>query len=205
ELVADGVSDPRSDVYSAGVMLFEMLTGRVPYDGDRPVDVAWQHVDRDVPPPSKYVAALPPSLDNLVAAATRRDPQARPTDAGALLVGIQAAREGLAPGNAATQRMRPITEATVVVNQVQERPSWARLPAAPKPRPRPHAKRGSKRAMVATLPDQLKQWHARVNADPRGRMALTAGLVVLLLVVLVSGWYFAFGRYQPSPSLVSLH
>jgi serine/threonine-protein kinase len=205
ELVTDGVADPRSDVYSAGVMLFEMLTGRVPYDGDRPVDVAWQHVDRDVPPPSKYVAALPPSLDNLVTAATRRDPQARPTDAGALLIGVQAAREGLAAGNAATQQMRPITQPTVVVNQIQERPSWARLPAAPKPRAKSHAKRGSKRAMVATLPTQLKQWHARVNADPRGRMALTAGLVVLLLVVLVGGWYLAFGRYQPAPTLVSLN
>ncbi len=74
ELVTQGHADPRTDVYSAGIVLFEMLTGRVPYDGDRPVEVAWQHVDRDVPPPSTLVPALPPAVDALVARATRRRP-----------------------------------------------------------------------------------------------------------------------------------
>jgi serine/threonine-protein kinase len=76
ELVTDGNADARADVYSAGVVLFEMLTGRVPYEAERPVEVAWQHVDRDVPPPSRYVPGLPPILDDLVTRATRRDPGA---------------------------------------------------------------------------------------------------------------------------------
>ncbi|HCT75999.1 MAG TPA: Stk1 family PASTA domain-containing Ser/Thr kinase [Micromonosporaceae bacterium] len=200
ELVAEGYADPRSDVYSAGVMLFEMLTGRVPYDGERPVDVAWQHVDRDVPPPSRFVAALPPSLDELVGSATRRDPGSRPTDAGALQTAVQAAREGLAGGNAATQRMRPIVQPTVVVNQVQERPSWARLPATQPTTSRPRPRRPK----PVTLADQLKTLHAKVTSDQRGRTALAAGLVVLLLLVLVGGWWFGFGRYEAAPDLLSL-
>ncbi|WP_047894864.1 protein kinase, partial [Micromonospora sp. RV43] len=90
ELVTQGHADPRTDVYSAGIVLFEMLTGRVPYDGDRPVEVAWQHVDRDVPAPSTLVPTLPPALDALVARATRRDPAGRPADAAALLSEVQA-------------------------------------------------------------------------------------------------------------------
>jgi len=196
ELVADGFADPRSDVYSAGVMLFEMLTGRVPYDGDRPVDVAWQHVDRDVPPPSRYVAALPPSIDGLVASATRRDPAARPTDAGAMLVAVQAAREGLAGGNAVTQIMHPIAAPTMVV--AQQRPSWARLPATAPARPRPA------RRKQTTMVDQLRDLHGQIISSRRGRQALGAALIGLLVLLLLGGWWFGFGRYDATPDLLTL-
>lgn len=195
ELVAEGYADPRSDVYSAGVMLFEMLTGRVPYDGDRPVDVAWQHVDRDMPAPSRYAAALPPSIDELVLSATRRDPAARPTDAGALLSAVQAAREGLAGGNAATQRIRPVVQPTVMVNQLEERPAWARLPAPQQPRPT----RSASRKKPATLADQLRTLHQRIINDPRGRRALAASLIGVLVLILVGGYWLAFGRYEAAP------
>jgi serine/threonine-protein kinase len=196
ELVADGYADPRSDVYSAGVMLFEMLTGRVPYDGDRPVDVAWQHVDRDVPPPSRFAAALPRSIDELVLCATRRDPGARPTDAGALLAQVQASREGLASGNAATQVMRPIVQPTVVVDQ--DRPAWARLSAPPRPRTT------RTRRKQPTVVDQLRDIHGQITSSPRGRQALGAGLIGLLVLLLMGGWWFAVGRYDAAPDLRTL-
>ncbi|WP_420117095.1 protein kinase domain-containing protein, partial [Micromonospora sp.] len=97
ELVTDGRADPRTDVYSAGIVLFEMLTGRVPYDGDRPVDVAWQHVDKDVPAPSVLVPGLPRVLDELVARATRRDPGGRAAGAGARRAGVRGARGARGP------------------------------------------------------------------------------------------------------------
>ncbi len=81
-----------------------MLTGRVPYDGAAPVDIAWQHVDRDVPPPSTLVPGLPPLLDDLVAARHPPRPGGRPTDAGALLAEVQAARDELASAQSSTAR-----------------------------------------------------------------------------------------------------
>src|SRR5262245_42895880 len=93
ELVTDGNGDARADVYSAGVVLFERLTGRVPFEGDRPEQIAWQHVERDVPAPSKVVPGLPSLVDDVVARATARDPAGRPRDAGAMLAEVQAARE----------------------------------------------------------------------------------------------------------------
>src|SRR3954447_14266851 len=102
ELVTDGHADAPTDGYSAGIVLFEMLTGRVPFDGDQPIEVAWQHVDNDVPAPSSIVPGLPAALDDLVARATRRDPGARPTDAGALLTEVQVVRDDLGTANVET-------------------------------------------------------------------------------------------------------
>jgi serine/threonine-protein kinase len=220
ELVTDGHADPRTDVYSAGIMLFEMLTGRVPYEGDKPVEVAWHHVDQDVPPPSRFVAGLPAPLDDLVGRATRRDPAGRPTDAGALLAEVQAVREDLVAGAAATrvfaQPTVPVASArppTVPVASVDQpttalptgRPSWARLPSRGPGRPGPdtaparagrrHAPRGG-----FGLPGGLRQ----LTATAAGRRAVVAGLVVLGLLLALGGWWFGVGRYTSTPALTGL-
>ncbi|GAB3941493.1 Stk1 family PASTA domain-containing Ser/Thr kinase [Micromonospora vulcania] len=208
ELVTEGRADPRTDVYSAGIVLFEMLTGRVPYDGDRPVDVAWQHVDRDVPAPSTLVPGLPPVLDDLVGRATRRDPGARPADAGVLLAEVQVARDQLGDANSRTAVLRrvtdepPVSQPTMVVATVRpaERPTWARLPeggqgpgrrrAAPEP--------------AEGLGSRLAALRGRVLGHPQGRLAVAAVVVVLGLVAALGGWWFGVGRYTDAPQLVSL-
>ncbi|MCT2584078.1 serine/threonine protein kinase [Actinophytocola sp. S1-96] len=85
EQVTTGNATARGDVYSAGILLYEMLTGVTPYTGDNPLSVAYRHVNDDVPPPSRTVPGLPPALDELVVRATRRDPVARPADGAAFL------------------------------------------------------------------------------------------------------------------------
>jgi serine/threonine-protein kinase len=92
EQVTGGVTDFRTDVYAAGVVAFEMLTGSQPHTGNSPLAVAYQHVNADVPAVDEYVAGIPPALGQLVRAATSRDPQRRPPDAGMFLGAVRALR-----------------------------------------------------------------------------------------------------------------
>ena len=98
EQVERGIADARSDVYAAGLMLFEMLTGTKAFTGDTAIHVAYQHVHGGVPTPSSRVAGLPPALDDLVAVATARDPDDRPADAGEFLALVQRTRATLSAG-----------------------------------------------------------------------------------------------------------
>ncbi|HEY0640887.1 MAG TPA: protein kinase, partial [Pseudonocardiaceae bacterium] len=95
EQVATGAADARSDVYSAGIVLYEMLTGAPPYSGDTALSVAYRHVNEDAPPPSRVASGIPPLLDQLVVRATRRDPRDRPDDAAAFLNALQRVRTQL--------------------------------------------------------------------------------------------------------------
>ncbi|HET7415380.1 MAG TPA: PASTA domain-containing protein [Arthrobacter sp.] len=85
ELVTGGSADERSDIYSVGIMLYEMLTGHHPYTGDIPIQVAFQHVNSEVPAPSAELPQLAEDLDELVQWCTAHDPEDRPIDAAALL------------------------------------------------------------------------------------------------------------------------
>ncbi|WAM14245.1 MULTISPECIES: Stk1 family PASTA domain-containing Ser/Thr kinase [Rhodococcus] len=94
EQVTSGIADTRSDVYSTGVLLFELLTGRTPFTGDTSLSVAYQRINQDVPRPGSFIAGVPPEFDELVAEATHREPSHRFANAeqmGSALRGIAAA------------------------------------------------------------------------------------------------------------------
>jgi beta-lactam-binding protein with PASTA domain/tRNA A-37 threonylcarbamoyl transferase component Bud32 len=98
ELVVDGRADARADVYAAGVVLYELLTGKKPHEGDSPIHVAYKHVHEDVPPPSAKAPEVPGYVDALVARATARDQVQRPADAGVMLHHLHRVSQALASG-----------------------------------------------------------------------------------------------------------
>jgi serine/threonine-protein kinase len=81
EQVQRGISDARSDIYSIGVMAFEMLTGKRPHISDSPMQIAFLHVNEDIPRVSSKGIKLPKELDELIYSATSRNPDDRPKDA----------------------------------------------------------------------------------------------------------------------------
>lgn len=112
EQVRDGHASPRSDVYSTGILTYELLTGRTPFTGDTALSIAYQRLDTDVPPPSAAIDGVPPQFDELVARATARNPADRYADAIELAADLEAIADELglpafrvpAPANSAQHR-----------------------------------------------------------------------------------------------------
>jgi serine/threonine protein kinase/beta-lactam-binding protein with PASTA domain len=100
ELVTRGIADARSDVYAAGIMLYELLTGKQPFEGEQAVQIAYQHANSTVPAPSALAAEVPPVIDKLVFWATSKLAADRPDDAGALLTKVNQIIADLKAGRA---------------------------------------------------------------------------------------------------------
>ena len=168
EQVTTGSASESGDVYSAGILLYEMLTGQAPYTGDTLLSVAYRHVNDDVPAPSRAIPAIPAAIDDLVLQATRRDPRARPADAGAFLAELRAARDGLG-----------IAPVPVPIPPVPTGPTPTAGPSAPPIPPAPPAPAGPDTG-AGQIPDNERTMPAIAMptvpamqpAGPRGTMAL---------------------------------
>jgi len=120
EQVTHGIADFRSDIYAAGIVLFEMLTGQLPHTGATPMSVAYQAVHTEVPAPSQIVPGIPPRLDDLVLRATARRPDQRPPDGSALVENVRAVLPFVAePADPA----RPAAGATAVYQGTYSTPA----------------------------------------------------------------------------------
>ena len=97
EQVQRGISDTRSDIYSLGILLFELLTGQRPFAADSPIQIAYKHVNERVPAPSTLVTTIPSDVDEIVAKATEPNPDKRYRDAGEFQLALQSLAQKLDP------------------------------------------------------------------------------------------------------------
>ena len=174
EHVERGDADARSDVYGAGISLFEMVTGQVPFAAESAITVAYQHVNADVPAPSSLRPTIPPDVDALVATATRRDPDLRYPDCRAFLADVRRVRRTLPP----PQPLTKDTQDTLIVPAGMAAAGGTPPPAVTV---RPAA------AAAAAAP--------RAERRRRGRGWLIAVLLLLLAIggAAFAGWYLAAG------------
>ena len=91
EQARNGYVSNRSDIYSLGIVMYEMVTGRVPFDGDSTVAVAIQHLQDEMDPPSKYAPTLPISLEKIIQKCTQKSPDRRYDSMESLLIDLRKA------------------------------------------------------------------------------------------------------------------
>lgn len=97
EQVQRGVADSRSDVYAVGIVAFEMLTGEKPFLGETPIQIAYMHVNQEIPSLRSKRKEIPEALDTLILQATNRDPDKRPRTAGEFLKALESIQNEIDP------------------------------------------------------------------------------------------------------------
>ena len=183
EQVQRGVADTRSDIYSIGITAFEMFTGKKPFEGEAPIQIAYMHVNNRVPRISTVVSDVPEGLDELLYRATSSNPDERPRDATIFYNQLSAISSSLNPKenqlslelDIPIEPMRPKTSRKSLRKKVQELTAAIPVPSIT-PKERESTKEIAKR----------KRASKRVRRNRKIALALAVGVGIL-------GWYLLIG------------
>lgn len=179
---------PSADLYAVGVVLFEMLTGRMPFDGDQPVAIALKHVNEEPPALSIVNPNVPADLEYVVLKAMSKQPEDRFEDAEDFIAALQSVRHRIvsgAPVPAQPQLLGPGGPVAGMYGGGQTTGGWLQ-PAA-----------------GMAVPAGVAPEEARENARARRRRRWTIAVVSLLAVLVLAAiaGYLAFGRMEVVPSV----
>ena len=179
EQVQRGVADSRSDVYSVGITAFEIFTGKKPYEGAEPIQIAYKHVNERVPKISSLENKVPRELDELIYSATDPDPDKRPRDAGAFYESLSGISHSLNPNekqlslelDIPIEPMRPKKQPKSLRKKMREISQSLPIPVA-----------------TETTAEVAKK--KRASKRVRRNRKIAFGLAVLVGIV---GWYVLIG------------
>lgn len=205
EQAKGGRVDNRSDLYSLGVVMYEMLTGRPPYDGESPVAVALQHINGNAPMPSTLNPNIPGGLEQIIMRAMSADPAQRYASASAMLYDLEEFRKNpnILFYYGMTQQPRPVAQNPAARPVQQPRSAAERAAAAGRP--------GQPRQQIRQAP------RPRREPEPEPEEKSNKGLIIavascagvlligiILLIVLLSGGRNETPKQVEVPSFVGL-
>jgi serine/threonine protein kinase/beta-lactam-binding protein with PASTA domain len=177
EQVQRGISDSRSDVYSTGILAYELLVGEKPFSGDSPIQIAYMHVNNRVPKISQSRSDIPKELDELIYSATSANPDERPRDAGVFLSAIQDIARSIDP-----KRNQLSLELDIPLQKIAEKPSRSKKKSKPEP------------VKEITQEKPIREMTAGTKRKISKRVRRNRIIAAMLAVALgIGGWYVLVG------------